>query len=315
MSFVALFPGQGSQSVGMLADIGASRPIVRACFDEASETLGYDLWALAQAGPAEALSATEVTQPLLLTAGVALYRAWRQAGGEEPVLAAGHSLGEYTALVVSGALNLGDAVLIVQSRGRFMQAAVPRDAGAMAAVLGLEDAQIEAICAEVAAETEQVIEAVNYNAPGQLVIAGDRMAVELSLPRLKAAGAKRAISLPVSAPFHCALMRPAAEQLAEVLADVTFQRPRFPVVQNVSLAPETDPEQIVAQLITQTFSPVRWTETVRVLEQHGVDEAIEFGPGAVLCGLAKRIETPIRHRSVATLEGFEQACNHHKEMC
>lgn len=307
MAFVALFPGQGSQAVGMLSDLAASHPVIQHTFTEASDALGYDLWALAQHGPADQLSLTEITQPLLLTAGVALLRAWTEAGGAAPQYACGHSLGEYSALTAFGAFGLADAVRVVQARGQFMQAAVPAGTGAMAAVLGLDDAVIEGICLEVAAELGDVVEAVNYNAPGQLVIAGHQRAVEAALPRLKAVGAKRALPLPVSAPFHCALMRPAAERLADVLAEVPLQSPTVPVIQNVSMRPETDPEQIRSQLITQTFSPVRWTQTIQGLQALGVKVAAEFGPGAVLCGLAKRIETEVAHAPLGTVAQFDHA--------
>lgn len=313
MAFVALYPGQGSQSVGMLSDLVGSHPVIADTFAEASDALGYDLWALAQSGPAEQLSLTEITQPLLLTAGVAMSRAWSMAGGPEPRFACGHSLGEYTALAAVDALSLADAVLVVQARGRFMQDAVPAGTGAMAAVLGLDDAVIERICTEVALELGQVVEAVNYNAPGQLVIAGHATAIEATLPRLKDAGAKRALTLPVSAPFHCALMRPAAERLAERLAEVTIHAPKVPVVQNVSMQPETDPAIICKQLISQTFSPVRWTQTIQGLDALGVTAAAEFGPGAVLCGLAKRIGTSVVHVQLGTAEHFAQALTRIRE--
>ena len=314
MAFVALYPGQGSQSVGMLADLAASYPVISHTFSEASDALGYDLWSLAQEGPAETLSQTEITQPLLLTAGVALSRAWSLAGGVEADYACGHSLGEYSALTSVGAMQLTDAVLVVQARGRYMQQAVPAGTGAMAAVLGLDDECIERICAEVSEASGQVVEAVNYNAPGQLVIAGHAAAVEATLPRLKDAGAKRALPLPVSAPFHCALMRPAAEQLAERLADVVISVPRAPVIQNVSMVPETEPERIRQQLIAQTFSPVRWTQTIQSLDALGVTAAAEFGPGAVLCGLAKRIGTPVAHAALSNAAQFEQALEQMREL-
>ncbi len=313
MAFVALYPGQGSQSVGMLSDLVGSHPVIADTFAEASDALGFDLWALAQSGPAEQLSLTEITQPLLLTAGVAMSRAWSVAGGPEAGFVCGHSLGEYTALAAVDALSLTDAVLVVQARGRFMQDAVPAGTGAMAAVLGLDDAVIERICAEVALELGQVVEAVNYNAPGQLVIAGHATAIEATLPRLKDAGAKRALTLPVSAPFHCALMRPAAERLAERLAEVTIHAPKVPVVQNVSMQPETDPAIIREQLVSQTFSPVRWTQTIQGLDALGVTAAAEFGPGAVLCGLAKRIGTSVVHVQLGTAEHFAQALTRIRE--
>ena len=310
MAWIALFPGQGSQAVGMLAGLADAHPSIRDTFTEASEVLGYDLWSLAQSGSSEQLSKTEVTQPLLLTAGVAMMRAWRAAGGSEPRLAAGHSLGEYTALTAFGAFQLVDAVKLVEARGQFMQQAVADGVGAMAAVIGLADAAIETLCAEVAAATDTVIDPVNYNAPGQLVIAGHATGVEAVLPKLKEAGAKRALRLPVSAPFHCALMRPAAEQLSEVLSSMDIQPPSVPVIQNVSLEPESDPSVIRTQLIQQTYSPVRWTQTIDRLKNEGLAWAGEFGPGSVLCGLAKRMSTEIPHRPLATETQFQETLEH-----
>jgi len=298
----------------MLADLAPLYAEIATTYAEASEALGYDVWALSQTGPAEALAQTEVTQPLILTAGVALYRAWCANGGPMPVLMAGHSLGEYTALTCAGTLSLHDAVQVVRARGQFMQQAVPAGTGAMAAVIGLDDAAIETVLRTVAAETNRVIEAVNYNAPGQLVIAGHADAVEAALPQLKAAGAKRALPLPVSAPFHCALMRPAADQLAAVLADVAFAEPMIPVVQNVSLCPETDPERIRVQVLAQTYSPVRWTETVRGLASSGLTESIEFGPGAVLTGLVKRITSEMACTPIGQADQFAAALTRFKEL-
>ena len=307
MALIALFPGQGSQAVGMLADFEVEFPVVKDTFTEASGALGYDLWVVAQEGPADQLSLTEITQPLMLTAGVALYRAWIQAGGQGPSYMAGHSLGEYTALTAAGSIQLADAVQLVRARGQFMQDAVPQGTGAMAAVIGLDDDKIEAVCARVATDTGCVIEAVNYNAPGQLVIAGHVEAVEASLPLMKEAGAKRALTLPVSAPFHCALMEPAAERLHEKLDMIEVQIPSVPVIQNVSMKPESDVVVIREQLIKQTFSPVRWTQTVQNFEMLGIRAAAEFGPGAVLSGLAKRIQTGAQHFPLGTCELFTRA--------
>jgi len=307
MALVALFPGQGSQAVGMLADFEVEFPVVKDTFTEASGALGYDLWVVAQEGPADQLSLTEITQPLMLTAGVALYRAWIQAGGQAPSYMAGHSLGEYTALTAAGSIQLADAVQLVRARGQFMQDAVPQGTGAMAAVIGLDDDKIEAVCARVATDTGCVIEAVNYNAPGQLVIAGHVEAVEACLPLMKKAGAKRALTLPVSAPFHCALMEPAAERLHEKLDMIEVQIPSVPVIQNVSMKPESDVVVIREQLIKQTFSPVRWTQTVQNFEMLGIRAAAEFGPGAVLSGLAKRIQTGAQHFPLGTCELFTRA--------
>lgn len=307
MALIALFPGQGSQAVGMLADFEVEFPVVKDTFTEASGALGYDLWVVAQEGPADQLSLTEITQPLMLTAGVALYRAWIQAGGQAPSYMAGHSLGEYTALTAAGSIQLADAVQLVRARGQFMQDAVPQGTGAMAAVIGLDDDKIEAVCARVATDTGCVIEAVNYNAPGQLVIAGHVEAVEACLPLMKKAGAKRALTLPVSAPFHCALMEPAAERLHEKLDMIEVQIPSVPVIQNVSMKPESDVVVIREQLIKQTFSPVRWTQTVQNFEMLGIRAAAEFGPGAVLSGLAKRIQTGAQHFPLGTCELFTRA--------
>lgn len=307
MFFVALFPGQGSQTVGMLADFEAKVPQIKETFSEASDALGYDLWTLAQEGPAEQLSLTEITQPLMLTSGVALYRAWSRANGQAASYMAGHSLGEYTALTAAGSLKLADAVKLVRARGRFMQEAVPQGKGAMAAVIGLDDDKIEAICTQVSNDSGLIIEAVNYNAPGQLVIAGHAEAIEVSLPIFKEAGAKRALSLPVSAPFHCALMKPAADRLKLVLDAIDVQVPIAPVIQNVSIQPETDVAVIRSQLIRQTFSPVRWAQTVHSFEGLGIRTAAEFGPGAVLCGLAKRIQTDALHFPLGTREMFVKA--------
>ena len=277
MSFAALFPGQGSQTVGMLSDFEAEIPEIKETFSEASDALGYDLWALAQSGPVEQLSLTEITQPLMLTSGVALYRAWSQADGQAASYMAGHSLGEYTALTAAGSLTLADAVRVVRARGRFMQEAVPQGTGAMAAVIGLNDNKIEAICAQVSNDSGLTIEAVNYNAPGQLVIAGHAEAVEVSLPMLKEAGAKRALSLPVSAPFHCALMKPAADRLKMELDAIDIQVPTVPVIQNVSVRPETNVAVIRTQLIRQTFSPVRIRQSA-ALEDWGFEQRPSLGP-------------------------------------
>ena len=307
MAFAALFPGQGSQAVGMLADFEMECSDIKETFNEASDALGYDLWVLAQEGPAHQLSLTEITQPLMLTAGVALYRAWSQANGQDASYMAGHSLGEYTALTAAGSLRLADAVQLVRARGQFMQEAVPKGTGAMAAVIGLDEYKIEAVCTQVAKDTGLVVEPVNYNAPGQLVIAGHADAVEVSLPVLKEAGAKRALPLLVSAPFHCALMEPAAERLQEKLDAIDVKVPSVPVIQNVSIQPESDVSLIREQLIKQTFSPVRWTQTVQSFRGLGVQVAAEFGPGSVLCGLAKRIQTDAQHFPLGTHELFTKA--------
>ena len=291
MSFAAVFPGQGSQSVGMLGALAAEHPEVQRTYAEASEALGYDLWALCQQGPDERLNATERTQPALLAAGVAAWRSWKAAGGRDPVAMAGHSLGEYTALVCAGALDFKAAIQLVEFRGQAMQQAVPAGQGAMAAIIGLDDEQVRAACAEAA--QGEVVEAVNYNAPGQVVIAGNAAAVLRAGEACKARGAKRALPLPVSAPSHCALMRPAAEKLAARLASVSVSRPVIPVLQNVDVTSHTDADEIRATLKAQLYSPVRWVETVQKLAGQGALKQIEFGPGKVLIGLAKRIDKTV----------------------
>lgn len=299
-----LFPGQGSQSVGMLADLG-SETMVRQTFQEASGALGYDLWAMIQDGPAEALNSTDRTQPALLASGVALWRLWQQRGGARPDFLAGHSLGEYTALVCAGVFNLGDGVRLVEKRGQLMQQAVPAGTGAMAAILGLEDDQVRAACA--AAAEGDVVEAVNLNAPGQVVIAGSNAAVERAIAACKAAGAKRAMALPVSVPSHCALMKPAAEQLAEVLAGMSMHAAEIPVINNTDVAIETDSSQIRDALVRQLYSPVRWVETVQRLGGEGVSRACECGPGKVLSGLVKRIDKDMTVSALENADAFDQA--------
>ncbi|MFZ5722785.1 MAG: ACP S-malonyltransferase [Pseudomonadota bacterium] len=281
-----VFPGQGSQSVGMLSAF-ADTPAVRRTFDEASEALGENLWALAQQGPEDKLNDTRWTQPALLAAGVAVFRAWQEKSGAAPVFMAGHSLGEYSALVAAGALSLADGVRLVAERGRLMQEAVPPGTGAMAAILGLDDEPVRAACA--AAAQGDVVSAVNLNAPGQVVIAGTKAAVERAIEACKAAGAKRAVALPVSVPSHCALMQPAAERLAVRLRDIAIGVPSVPVLNNVDVAVAATPDAIRDALVRQLHSPVRWVETVTRLSDGGVNLVIECGPGKVLSGLNKRI--------------------------
>ncbi|MGH8221316.1 MAG: ACP S-malonyltransferase [Steroidobacteraceae bacterium] len=286
MSFAFVFPGQGSQSVGMLRALEADAD-VRATFAEASEALGFDLWALAQAGPADRLNATENAQPALLTAGVAIFRLWRRRGGGEPLAVSGHSLGEFTALVAAQALDFRAAVDLVRIRGRLMQEAVPEGAGAMVAILGLDDAQVAQAC-RVAAEGA-VVEPVNFNAPGQVVVAGESAAVERALEAAKRLGAKRVVPIPVSVPAHSSLMRPAAERLAARLEGLPITRPRYTYVSAVDAEAHADPAEIRRLLVRQLLSPVRWRETVRALEERGIGELIECGPGRVLSGLNRRI--------------------------
>ena len=286
LSFV--FPGQGSQAVGMLAELAAAYPLVGDTFSEASAALGLDLWRLVQEGPAEELNLTHNTQPAMLAAGVAVWRVWQQQGGVQPAYLAGHSLGEYTALVAGGAIEFADAVRLVAERGRLMQAAVPEGTGAMAAILGLDDDQVRAACAQAAAG--EVVEAVNFNSPGQVVIAGHAGAVARAVEAAKAAGAKRAVTLPVSVPSHCALMRPAAERLAQRLASMAVRVPQIPVLHNVDVAVASTADAVRDRLARQLHSPVRWAETVRRLAAEGVTLIVEAGPGKVLVGLNKRID-------------------------
>jgi [acyl-carrier-protein] S-malonyltransferase len=272
----------------MLDDLAAMHPSVKQTFAEVSEALGRDLWALVSQGPAEQLDQTLNTQPAMLAAGVALWRCWRDGGGPAPAIMAGHSLGEYTALVCAEALTLSDAARLVAERARLMQDAVPPGVGAMAAILGLEDDQVRELCVEQA--RDQVLEAVNYNAPGQVVIAGAREAVERALPQAKALGAKRALLLAVSVPSHCALMRAAAEQFQAVLADCPLAMPSIPVLHNATVTEAQDVAELRALLARQLFSPVRWVETIGAMGERGVEAFIECGPGKVLAGLGKRID-------------------------
>lgn len=294
-----IFPGQGSQSVGMLAAF-CDEPVFCHTFNEASGALGYDLWQVIQEGPADTLQQTAVTQPALLAAGVALWRLWEHRGGFRPHFLAGHSLGEYTALTCAGVFSLGDAVRLVQKRGELMQQAVPEGTGGMAAILGLADEQVIAACA--ASEQDGVVEAVNFNSPGQVVIAGDKAAVDRAIEACKEAGARRALALPVSVPSHCELMRPAAEQLEAVLADMLMFTPEIPVINNVDVAIAKDVEEVRSALVRQLYSPVRWVETIQTLQQDGVTHAYECGPGKVLAGLVKRIDKNI---SVMALENID----------
>lgn len=292
MAFAFVFPGQGSQSVGMLGALAAADRTVRATFDEASAVLGYDLWQLASAGPEEELNATARTQPALLAAGVATWRCWRARGGAEPAIVCGHSLGEFTALVCAQSLEFRAAVGLVRFRGEVMQEAVPAGTGAMAAILGLEDAQVEAACREAAAGggAGSVVEAANFNSPGQVVIAGESAAVARAIDAAKGRGAKRAVMLAVSVPSHSTLMRGAAERLRGRLSAVSLKPPRIRYLSAVDAAAHTEPADIRDLLVRQLSSPVRWTDTVRALIDSGVGEIIECGPGRVLTGLNRRIE-------------------------
>jgi len=304
MKFAFVFPGQGSQSAGMLQPFVESKG-VREVFAEASDVLQQDLWKLAAEGPAEELNSTVNTQPVMLTAGYAVYRAWRDAGGAEPAVVAGHSLGEYAALVVAGALAFRDALPLVRFRAQAMQEAVPVGEGAMAVILGLEDDMVHAACREAA--QGQVVEAVNFNAPSQVVIAGHQPAVERGTAAAKARGAKRAVMLPVSAPFHSSLLQPAADKLSVYLAKIAVSAPRIPVVNNVDVAMESDPWRIRDALARQACKPVRWVEVVRKLAGMGVTHVAECGPGKVLAGLTKRIDGNLQGLAIADPRSLEQA--------
>ncbi|MDX1656216.1 MAG: ACP S-malonyltransferase [Candidatus Competibacteraceae bacterium] len=300
-----VFPGQGSQSLGMLADMAAAHHEVTATFDQASKVLGFDLWNLVQSGPEAELNRTENTQPALLTAGVALWRVWESRKGPRPAWLAGHSLGEYTALVCAGALDFEAAVALVAERGRLMQEAVPVGAGAMAAVLGLDDQAVGEVC-QSAAQGE-VVEPVNFNAPGQVVIAGHRQAVERAMAGAKERGASRVLSLPVSVPSHCALMKPAAERLGRRLAEVEIRPPAIPVLHNVDVTSHGKPEAIRQALVAQLYNPVRWVEIIQTLANRGVALGVECGPGKVLAGLNKRIDRKFRTVSLNDAASLEAA--------
>jgi [acyl-carrier-protein] S-malonyltransferase len=287
MSFAMIFPGQGSQSVGMLAALADAYSQVRETYQEASDAVGCDLWNRVQNGPKAELNQTHITQPAMLAGGVAVWRIWQTQGGAMPAVLAGHSLGEYSALVAAGSLSLGDAAALVADRGRFMQAAVPAGAGAMAAILGLDDAQVLMAC-EQSAEGE-VVNAANFNSPGQVVIAGNTGAVERAVEQAKQSGAKRAVILPVSVPSHCSLMLPAAEHLAERLADIDIAVPSIPVYNNVDVQAEIEADAIRDALKRQLFSPVRWVEIICGFARQPITQVVECGPGKVLVGLNKRI--------------------------
>lgn len=304
MKLAIVFPGQGSQSVGMMQGL-AEVPVVRQTFEEASQVLGQDLWKLAAEGPAADLNLTINTQPLMLTAGYAVYRAWQEAGGPEPALMAGHSLGEYTALTAAGALRFADALPLVRFRAQAMQEAVPAGEGAMAAVLGLDDDGVRAACAESA--QGQVVEAVNFNTPGQVVIAGHKAAVERAMAAAKARGAKRALPLPVSGPFHSSLLKPAAARLAERLAGVDVQAPRVPVINNVDVARVHDAAGIRDALARQACNPVRWVETIKAMAADGATHVAESGPGKALAGMTGRIESGLKSLALTDAAAIQQA--------
>jgi len=305
MTLGFVFPGQGSQSLGMLAELGVSHALVQETFKQASEVLGYDLWAVIQNGPKEKLDDTACTQPAMLAAGVAVWRVWQALNHPKPAVLAGHSLGEYTALVCSGALSFESAIKLVEQRGRFMQEAVPVGQGAMAAILGLSDEDVSVLCKENA--ESQVLDAVNFNSPGQVVIAGNSEAVHRAVNAAKDKGAKRALVLPVSVPSHCLLMKPAADKLARYLNDVTITTTKIPVIANVNVAVNNEPEQIKDALVKQLYQPVRWVETIQKMSADGVTQIVECGPGKVLAGLTRRINKEITAFPVLDQASLEKA--------
>ena len=300
-SIAFVFPGQGSQSLTMLADF-ANEPVVEQTFAEASSALGYDLWALTQQGPVEQLNQTDKTQPAILTASIALWRLWQAKGGAKPSFVAGHSLGEYSALVAAGCLPFADAVKLVELRGQLMQDAVPAGQGAMAAILGLDDADVKAACEEAA--NGDVVSAVNFNAPGQVVIAGSKEAVDRAIEACKARGAKRAMALPVSVPSHCELMRPAAKRFAAAVEAINWQAPEIALVQNTSAQAVTDLSVLKQDLLAQLYSPVRWVESMVCLSEQGVTDLVECGPGKVLSGLNKRCVKGVNTHNLDTQDAF-----------
>ena len=303
MKLAFVFPGQGSQAVGMLNDM-VDLPVVKHTIIEASDALGVDLLDMMQNGPAEALNLTVNTQPVMLTASVAFYRAWLEAGGVQPDVMAGHSLGEYSALTAANVLSLTDAVKLVRLRAEAMQNAVPVGVGGMAAILGIDDEVVKQVCAEAQAATGEIVEAVNFNSPGQVVIAGHKGAVEKACELAKAAGAKRALVLPVSAPFHSTLLKPAAEKLQAALAELTLNAPTIPVVNNVDVLVQNDVAAIKDALVRQAWHPVRWVECVQYIAEQGVTDMVECGPGKVLAGLAKRIDARLTGHALVNQESL-----------
>ncbi len=308
MQFAAVFPGQGSQSTGMLAELAEQYPIIKSTFEEASDTLDRDLWKITTQEDNTELNQTENTQPVMLAAGIAVWRLWLEQGGSMPVGMAGHSLGEYSALAASGALDYKDAVQLVAKRASYMQQATPEGSGAMAAILGLDDDVIVNLCAEIAEQTQAVVEAVNFNSPGQVVIAGDSSAVDTAIKKLTEAGAKRAIKLSVSVPSHCSLMKTAAEKLDQDLKGITFSEPQFPVLHNVEAKSYQTAEEKQTALSRQLYKPVKWVDTINNLStDYSADTIIEFGPGKVLFGLNRRINRKLGNICISDAASLEKA--------
>jgi [acyl-carrier-protein] S-malonyltransferase len=308
VNIVAVFPGQGSQSIGMLGDYAKDWPQVQETFGQASDVLGYDCWDIVCNGPEEKLNQTEITQPVMLAADIAVMKIMQQQCMLTPMVFAGHSLGEYAALVAAQSIDFADAIGLVAKRGQLMQSAVPEGEGAMAAILGLHDEIIIKTCAEAASEAGGVVEAVNFNSPGQVVIAGSASAVNLAIEKLKEAGAKRALPLPVSVPSHSSLMKPAADELAKYLKDVTINRPKIQVIHNVDAKSHDDPDVIRDALVRQLYNPVKWTQTIQIITD-GADVVVECGPGKVLSGLTKRINNEVKSYSLDTPASMERFLN------
>jgi [acyl-carrier-protein] S-malonyltransferase len=300
-----VFPGQGSQKIGMLADLAEQNPIIEKTFSEASDVLGYDMWQLIQQGAQEDINLTQRTQPILLTCSVAIWRLWNEKQGALPSQMAGHSLGEWSALVCANVIDFADGLRIVEARGKYMQQAVPVGQGAMAAIIGLDDQAILDACTE--ARDLGVVDAVNFNAPGQVVIAGSNDAVERAMEICKSAGAKRALPLPVSAPFHTSLMKPAADNLADMVNAVSFRAPKVPIMHNVHAKNEQDPEAIKALMLEQIYSPVKWVDCVKQLKESGINTIVECGPGKVLSGLCKRIDRDLTSVATENVVDFDAA--------
>jgi len=307
MTTAFVFPGQGSQSIGMMQKLAEAYSQVQAVFADASEVLDIDLWDIVNNGPEARLNSTDITQPVMLASGYATWRVYKDAGGTDPVMMAGHSLGEYTALVCAGALAFNDAIKLVSARGRYMQEAVPAGTGAMAAILGLDDDVVVSVCVDAA--QQEIVQAVNFNSPGQVVIAGHKSAVERAAELAKEKGAKRAVLLPVSVPSHCQLMKPAADRLAQDLANITISLPAIPVVNNVDVEQSSDSDAIRDALVRQLYQPVRWVETIQKMAGSGIASIIECGPGKVLVGLNKRIDKTLNHAAIVDAESLQAQLN------
>ncbi len=304
MSLAFVFPGQGSQSVGMVTNLADAYLEVKETYSQASDVLGYDLYRIVSEGPDEKLNSTDVTQPAMLAAGVSTWRIWNNKGGQQPQVMAGHSLGEYTALVCAGAIEFTDAIKLVAARGRYMQEAVPAGTGAMAAILGLDDDAVRAVCVDAA--EDEIVQAVNFNSPGQVVVAGNKSAVERAAALAKEKGAKRAVILPVSVPSHCQLMKPAAEKLANDLGQIEIKQPSISVINNVDVNAETDPAAIRDALVRQLYQPVRWVEVIQSMASNNITRIIECGPGKVLMGLNKRIDKSVENVAITDEESMNK---------